>query len=141
MPTEKQKLDLWLGPWGNLRPLSPCKSEPSKKLKSSRLLIFFKVGIIKNFAIFAGKHLCWDLFLIKLRVYRSAKFSKIDSSTSVCCGYCKIFKNSFLIQHLWWLLLTVLPRYSEASWGACSLISHLQVLSILIKNFHETLLK
>ena len=48
----------------------------------------------------------------------------------VSCGYCKIFKNSFLIQHLRWLLLTVLPRYNSISWGACSLISRLHVLSI-----------
>ena len=28
---------------------------------------FFKIGVLKNFAIFRGKHLCWSLFLIKLR--------------------------------------------------------------------------
>ena len=28
-------------------------------------------------------------------------------------------KNSFLKQHLWWLLLTDLPRYSKVSWGTC----------------------
>ena len=50
------------------------------------------------------------------------------------CGYCKIFKNSFLMQHLRWLLLTVLPRYSKVSWGAGS---RLYVFLILIKNFHE----
>ena len=60
-------------------------------------------------------------------------FSKIDSKTVVSCGYCKIFKDSFLIQHLWWLLLTVLPQYSNVSWGACSLISRLHVLSILLQ--------
>ena len=35
------------------------------------------------------------------------------------------------------MLLTVLPRYIKVSWGACSLISRLQVLSILIKSFHK----
>ena len=29
------------------------------------------------------------------------------------------------MQYLWWLLLTVLPLHSKASWGACSLISRL----------------
>ena len=29
--------------------------------------MFFKIGSIKNFAIFTGKHLCWGLFLIKLQ--------------------------------------------------------------------------
>ena len=49
----------------------------------------------------------------------------MDSNTGVSYGYCKISKNSFLIQHLLWLLLTVLPRQSKASWGACSLILRL----------------
>ena len=31
--------------------------------------------------------------------------------------------------------------YSKVSWDTCSFISRLDVLSILIKNFHETLLK
>ena len=52
----------------HLKPLGRCKSEPFKKLKSSRLQMFFKIGSIKNFAIFTGKHLCWELFLIKLQI-------------------------------------------------------------------------
>ena len=27
--------------------------------------LFFKIGVIKNFANCTGKHLCWSLFLIK----------------------------------------------------------------------------
>ena len=38
------------------------------------------------------------------------------------------------MQHLRWLLLTGLPRYSKVSWGAGS---RLHVFAILIKNFHE----
>ena len=34
--------------------------------------MFFKIGLLKNFAIFTGKHLCWSL-LIKLQVWRPAK--------------------------------------------------------------------
>ena len=29
--------------------------------------MFFKIGVLKNFAMFTGKHLCWSLFLIKLQ--------------------------------------------------------------------------
>ena len=29
--------------------------------------MFFKIGVLKNFAIFSGKHLCWSLILVKLR--------------------------------------------------------------------------
>ena len=27
-------------------------------------------GVLKNFVIFTGKHLCWSLFLIKLQAYK-----------------------------------------------------------------------
>ena len=29
--------------------------------RSSRSQMFFKIGVLKNFAIFTGKHLCWSL--------------------------------------------------------------------------------
>ena len=29
--------------------------------------MFFKIGVLKNLAIFRGKHLSWSLFLIKLQ--------------------------------------------------------------------------
>ena len=35
--------------------------------RSSHMQMFFKTGIIRDFAIFIGKHLCWSLFLIKLQ--------------------------------------------------------------------------
>ena len=34
--------------------------------RSSRSQMLFKIGVLKNFTIFTGKHLCWSLFLIKL---------------------------------------------------------------------------
>ena len=34
--------------------------------RSSRLQIFLKTGILKSFANFTGKHLCWSLFSKKL---------------------------------------------------------------------------
>ena len=136
---KNKKLDLWLGPWSltpsynlDLELLGPCNIEPLKQSKSSRSQMFFEIGTLKNSAIFTGKHLCWCLFLIKLRAFRPATFLKRDSNTGISCGYCKIFR---------WLLLKVLPQYSKVSWGACSLIFRLHVLSILIKNLHKTLHK
>ena len=35
--------------------------------RSSRSRMFFKIGVLKNFVIFTGKHLCWSLFLKKLQ--------------------------------------------------------------------------
>ena len=40
--------------------------------RSSRMQMFFKTGVIRNFVIFTGKHLCWSIFLIKLRTLRPA---------------------------------------------------------------------
>ena len=34
--------------------------------RSSRSQKFFEIGVLKNFTIFTGKHLCWSLFLTKL---------------------------------------------------------------------------
>ena len=31
------------------------------KCRNSRLQVFFKIDVLKNFAIFTGKHLCWSL--------------------------------------------------------------------------------
>ena len=30
--------------------------------------VFYKKVVLKNFAIFIGKHLCWSLFLIKYQI-------------------------------------------------------------------------
>ena len=49
------------------------------RCRGSRSHMFFKIGVLKNFTIFTGKHLCWSLFLIKLQAFRL--FS---------CEYCKI---------------------------------------------------
>ena len=38
-----------------------------KNFRRSRLQMFFKIGALKNFANFTGKHLCWSLFLIQLQ--------------------------------------------------------------------------
>ena len=42
------------------------------RCKSSRSQMFFKIGVLKIFVKFTGKHLCWRLFLVKLQFRRSA---------------------------------------------------------------------
>ena len=43
-----------------------------KTLTSSRSQIFFKIAALKNLAILSRKHICWSLFLIKLKTWRPA---------------------------------------------------------------------
>ena len=49
-----------------------------------------KRAVLKNFATFTGKQLCWSLFLIKLQALRSATLLKRDSKTGVLLW---IFRN------------------------------------------------
>ena len=42
-------------------------SSPSDR--SNRSQMFFEIVILKNFAIFTGKQLCWSLFFITLQVF------------------------------------------------------------------------
>ena len=51
--------------------------------RSSCLQVFNKIGVLKNFARFTGKHLCWSIFLIKLQRFRSATSLKRDFNTGV----------------------------------------------------------
>ena len=56
------------------------------RCRSSRSQMFFKIGVLKKFAMFTGKHLCWSLFLRKLQAGLQV-FS---------CEYYKIAKTRFL---------------------------------------------
>ena len=38
--------------------------------RSSFSQMFFKIGVLKNFAIYTGKHLCWSLFNKIKRLYK-----------------------------------------------------------------------
>ena len=58
--------------------------------RSSRSQMFLKIDVLRNFASFTRKHLCWSLFLTKLQ----AKFLRTHSFT----------------EHLQWLLLWFLQQ-------------------------------
>ena len=68
-----------------------------RKGRSNRSLIFFKIGLLKNFANFTEKHLWWSLFLIKIiKQTPTEVFSR---------EILKIFINIFFTKHFRWLLL------------------------------------
>ena len=48
-------------------------------IRSGRSQMFLKIGVLKKFAIFTGKRLCWSLFLIKLLDFRPATLFKRES--------------------------------------------------------------
>ena len=56
--------------------------------------MFFKAVVLKSYAIFRGKHLRWNHFLIKFQLFRPAAL-KVTPMKVLYCEYCKIFKNNF----------------------------------------------
>ena len=46
------------------------------KKKKQPFAVFFRIGVLKNFAIFTEKHLCWSLFLYKKTRLQSWNFIK-----------------------------------------------------------------
>ena len=73
-------------------------------IRSRRPEMFFKMGVLKNFAIFTGEHLCW-----KERPKKSLQ------QRCFLVKYCKIFKNTLFTEHLWTtasvLYCTIVPLY------------------------------
>ena len=57
-----------------------CMLIEAAPARSSRSKILFKIGVLKNFAIFTGKHPCWSLFKIKLQAWKPATLLKRDSN-------------------------------------------------------------
>ena len=58
--------------------------------------MFFKIGVLKNFANFTGKHLCCSLFLITLKAWRPVQLHQRETPTQMfSCEICESFKNAF----------------------------------------------
>ena len=56
------------------------------KTRSSHSQMFFKLGVLKHFTNFTGKHLFWTLFLIRLQAFYLLKVNNRNSRTR--CGIC-----------------------------------------------------
>ena len=102
-----------------------------KFFRSSRLQMFFKTSVLKNFAIFIGNHFYWCLFLAKLQALRHTTLLKRYSNTVVFLWMfakfirtiCRTYNNLYnFIKRLWWLLLVKNQnsgRHSKVTDFAC----------------------
>ena len=52
--------------------------------------MFYKVGVLENFAKFTGKHLCWNLFLINVQA-KACNFIKKETSAQIFSSKFNIF--------------------------------------------------
>ena len=69
--------------------------------RSSPPDVFCKKGVLRNLI---GKHLRQSLFFNKAAGFRPEKEALAQVFS---CGFCKISKNTFFTEHLWWLLLYI----------------------------------
>ena len=70
--------------------------------RSSRLEVFCKKGVIRNFTKLTGKHLCQSLLFNKVAGLRPKAFIKKETLAQVfSCQFCDISKNTFFTEHLW----------------------------------------
>ena len=71
--------------------------------RSSCMQMFFKTGVIRNFSLFTGKHLCWSLFLIKLQALQAATLFqpclKRDFNTGVFLRILQHFQEQLFLEN------------------------------------------
>ena len=74
--------------------------------RNSRLEVFCKKGVLRNFTKFTGKYLCQSLFFNKVAGLRPATLLK-KRLWHRCfpVHFAKFLKTNFLTEHLRWLLL------------------------------------
>ena len=71
--------------------ISPCNFQ-----KQPLQMFFIKISVLKNFAIFTRKHLCWYFTM----------------------NIAKFLKTALFIEHFWWLLLQTTQRRIQ---GCCKI--------------------
>ena len=93
--------------------------------------MFFTVGVLKNFANFTGKHLCWSLQL----------YQKETSTQVFSCEICEIFNSTFFKRTppLRWLLLPMLLFMSASSFTSPLPQFHYFLTVLLLSSVEEIL--
>ena len=86
------KFGLFVKPHVSNRKLIKTKSAKNQIFLISEVCLRKSHCITKNFANFAGKHLCWSLFLIKLQTFSALQTFSFE--------ICKVFKNTYLEEYL-----------------------------------------
>ena len=83
----------------------------------SPLEVFYRKGVLRNFAKFTGKHLWHSLLFKKVAGLSPATLLK-KRLWHICfpVNFAKKFKNTFCYKHLLWLLLTFGAEGGESVW-------------------------
>ena len=70
--------------------------------------MYFRIGVLKNFAMFTGKYLCWSLFFNKYAGLKACNFfKKILQHKFFSVKFAKFLRTPFFKEHVQWLLLEI----------------------------------
>ena len=71
--------------------------------KSNRLQMFFKMSVLKNFLIFSGKHLYWNLSNLFFQVAGLKNLQSTWSTPTQAFPVCivKFLRKAFFTERLW----------------------------------------
>ena len=110
--------------------------------RNSRLQVFFKIAILKNFAIFTRKRLYWSLF-DKFTGLKACNFIKKRlQHRCFLLNFVKVWRKAFSLEHLRWLLLRILnstpQRPSNNCWKITFFIYFILFLFIFYLFFTAT---
>ena len=75
--------------------------------------MFFKIDVLKNLAIFAGRHLCWSLFDEDVGLKVCTFIKKRLQHRCFPLDIAKFLRTAFFIEHLRWLLHNELLQFIE----------------------------
>ena len=88
--------------------------------------MFFKLGVLKDFVNFTGKHLCWSLFFLREKnwTWMQMQFSPSLTKTSEHLVYVQftpcVYGVNVIIDNIWQLILSniyhVSGKVSEWHW-------------------------
>ena len=73
-----------------------------KKFRNSPSQMFHKLGVLKNFAEFSGKHLYWSHFLMHLQAWDQQPHDKMTPAMMFSGEFIEILRTHFL-QNISWL--------------------------------------
>ena len=71
-----------------------------QKYRSSHSQMYFRIGALKDFAMFTEKHLCWSLYLITVQAWMPVTLLRRDS-----VKFAKFLRTPIFTEHIQWLLL------------------------------------
>ena len=110
--------------------------------RRNRLQMFFKISVLKSFANFTGKHLCWSLFLIKLQALDPHVTERWLQHRCFPVKFAKFLRTAFFQKHLQWLLLYFLQCAKKETFSKdlfCKFESFL--LSVALRGVFRTMFR